>query len=120
MPVLPRVGSRMIESGREQAARLEVLHEVLRRAILDRAGRVVHLELGEDPDARVGAHARDLDQRRVPDRVEDVRVAPAMGCHSLVGVHLHVGPIVDRTDGGHGLTVLRVAAVSCRRPWPAG
>ena len=92
MPVLPDVGSRMIESAREQAARLEVLDQVLRDAILDRAGRVHHLELGEDPDGRVRRHPRDLDERRVADRVEDVVVAAAVRRERLVGVGVRRGP----------------------------
>ena len=55
MPVFPDVGSRMIESSRSRPARLEVLDQVLGDAVLDRARRVEHLELGEDADGRVRA-----------------------------------------------------------------
>ena len=96
MPVLPDVGSRMIESGVQQAALLEVLDQVLRDAILDRAGRVRHLELGEDADVRVRRHARDLDQRRVADRLEHVRVPAAVQGEALVGVEMVVRRRVQR------------------------
>ena len=55
-------------------------------AVLDRTRRVEHLELGEDADRRVRAHPRDLDQWRVPDRVEDVRVPPTVRGEVLVCV----------------------------------
>ena len=86
----------------EQAAPLEVLDEVLRDAILDRPGRVEHLELGEDADVRVRAHPRDLDQRRVPDRVEDVRVPTAVAGQALVRVRVVVIGVVEPPRDGHG------------------
>src|SRR5204862_1570749 len=41
----------------------------LRDAVLDRAGRVLSLELGVNADAADGT---ELDERRVPDQAEDV------------------------------------------------
>ena len=99
------VARRRLEDDRvlvEQAAPLEVLDEVLRDAILDRPGRVEHLELGEDADRRVRAHPRDLDQRRVPDRVEDVRVPPAVAGQALVGVRVVVIGVVEPPRDRHG------------------
>ena len=78
MPVLPDVGSRMIESGAEPAGAFEVVDQVLRGPVLDRAGRVEHLELGEEADRRLRRHARDLDERRVADRIEDAVEAAAV------------------------------------------
>ena len=74
----------------QAAARLEVLDQVLGDAILDRARRVEHLELGEDAHRGVRRHARDLDQRRVADGLEDVAVAAAMRDQRLVGVGVRV------------------------------
>ena len=73
----------------QQAAPLEVLDEVLRDAILDRPGRVEHLELGQDAHPRVRAHPRDLDEGRVPDRVEDVDEPPAVPGGGIVRVDSH-------------------------------
>ena len=101
MPVLPDVGSRMIESSWSRPRRFEVLDQVLRDAILDRARRVEHLELREDADVRVRAHPRDLDERRVPDRVEDVRVPPAVAGEALVRVRVVVIGVEPPRDG-HG------------------
>src|SRR5262249_37040908 len=46
-----------------------------RDAILDRARRVVGLELGPDADRGIGRKALELDQRRVADGLDDVPVA---------------------------------------------
>ncbi len=54
--------------------------------ILDRAGRVHHLELGEDPDSRIGRHPGNLHERRVADRVEDAVVAAAVRAQCVMGV----------------------------------
>ena len=118
MPVLPDVGSRMIESGPSSPRALEVLDEVLRDAVLDRPGGVQHLQLREDADVRVRAHPRDLDERRVPDRLEDVAVAAAVRDHRLVRVGV-------RVPGSCGCSCsLRGAARGrpsvSRRPSPAG
>ena len=97
----------------QAAARLEVLDQVLGDAILDRAGRVEHLELGEDAHVGVRRHARDLDQRRVADRLEDVAVAAAVRDQRLVGVRVRVLVFgLDRAAEGR-------PSVS-RRPSPAG
>ena len=89
MPVLPDVGSRMIES-RAAGRFLEVLDQVLRDAILDRAGRVHHLELREDAHVRVGRHARNFDEWRVSDRLEHVAIAAAVAGQALVRVEMVV------------------------------
>ena len=51
---------------------------------------------------RVRAHPRDLDERRVPDRVEDVRVAPAVRRELLVGVGVVVIGVGEPPRDGHG------------------
>ena len=63
----------------DQAAGLGVLDHRLGDAVLDRAGRVHRLELGPDAHARLGREAPQLDERRVADRLDDVRVAAATG-----------------------------------------
>ena len=79
MPVLPDVGSRIVWPGAIAPARLGVLDHRARDAILDRAGRVARLELGPDAHAGLGRQPLELDQRRVPDRLDDVAVAPPAG-----------------------------------------
>ena len=66
-------------AGRDRAALLGVLDQRPRDAVLDRAGRVVRLELGPDADARLGREPLELDERRVADRLDDVAVATAAG-----------------------------------------
>src|SRR6185312_12458608 len=57
---------------------LGVLDQGARNAVLDRARGVVRLELGPQVHARLGRQPRQLDQRRVPDRLDDVAIpAPA-------------------------------------------
>src|ERR1035441_4371800 len=46
---------------------------------LARAGRVARLQLGPDAHARLGREGRQLDQRRVADRLHDVPIAPSAG-----------------------------------------
>ena len=76
--MLPEVGSRIVWPGRISALVLGVLDQRPSHPVLDRAGRVVGLELGPDPDARLRAQSLELDQRRVPDRLDDVAIpAPA-------------------------------------------
>ena len=78
MPVLPEVGSRIVWPGSIAPRCLGVLDHRLGDAVLDRAGRVVALELGPDAHAGLGREARQLDERRVADRLEDVlEAAPA-------------------------------------------
>ena len=60
IPVLPLVGSMMIESGVQHAAPLEVLDQVLRDAILHGPGRVHELELGVEPDVRRSGDIRGI------------------------------------------------------------
>src|SRR5207245_371282 len=50
----------------------------LRDAVLQRTRRVLALELGPQPNGRLGGQALDADERRVPDRLEDV-----VGLHAL-------------------------------------
>ena len=66
-------------AGRDRAPLLGVLDQRARDAILDRAGRVVGLELGPDAHARLGRKTLQLDQRRVADGLDDVAVATAAG-----------------------------------------
>ena len=61
-------------AGRDQAVLLGALDQRARDAVLDRAGRVVALELGVDAHAGLGAEATQLDERRVADRLDDVAV----------------------------------------------
>src|SRR4051812_37756265 len=56
----------------EVPRRFGCLDHALRDAVLQRAGRVLALQLGPDVDARLGAEAREPDERRVSDRIEDV------------------------------------------------
>ncbi len=79
MPVLPDVGSRIVCPGAERALLLGVLDQRARDAILDRAGRVARLELRPDAHAGLRRQPRQLDQRRVPDRLHDVPVPASAG-----------------------------------------
>ena len=63
----------IVSPGLHRAAPLGVLDQRQRRAVLDRAGRVVALELGQDPDVRVGRDVLQLDERRLADRRDQVR-----------------------------------------------
>ena len=74
-------------AGRDRAPLLGVLDQRARDAVLDRAGRVVGLELGPDADARLGREPLELDQRRVADRLDDVAVATAAGAVSQLLGH---------------------------------
>ena len=58
MPVLPEVGSRMVWPGAISAVFLGALDHRARHAVLDRAGRVVALELDVDADAGLGLSLR--------------------------------------------------------------
>ena len=76
------VAARRLEqppAGLELARGLRRLDHRLRDAVLDRAGRVLALELRVDAH-RPGREAGQLDERRVPDEVEEARsgrLAPA-------------------------------------------
>ena len=101
--MLPDVGSRMIESGLQAMGFLEVRDQRPGDPVLDRARRVHHLELGEDPDVRVRRHPGDLDERRVADRVEDAVVAAAVRAQRLVGVLVLVAVARDHVCVPRGL-----------------
>ena len=60
-------------AGADRPAPLGVVDQRERRAVLDRPGRVVALELGQDADVRVGRDVLQLDERRVADRGDQVR-----------------------------------------------
>ena len=77
--MLPDVGSRIVWPGADRAPRLGVLDQRAGHAVLDRAGGVVALELGVDAHARLRRQPLQLDQRRVADRGDDVRVLPPAG-----------------------------------------
>ena len=66
-------------AGLDRALGLGGLDHRLRDPVLDRAGRVAALELGEDPHAGLRRQPRQLDQRRVADRLDHVAVAAAAG-----------------------------------------
>ena len=68
--MLPLVGSSSVRPGLELAGGLGRLDHRLRDAVLDRAGRVLALELRVELDARLRREARQLDERRVADQVE--------------------------------------------------
>ncbi len=68
-----RVPARRLEqlaAGLELAGRLGGLDHRLRDAVLDRAGRVLALELRVEPDAVLRRQPRQLDERGVADEVE--------------------------------------------------
>ena len=66
-------------AGPDRALLLGVLDQRARDAVLDRARRVVRLELRPDAHAGLGREPLELHQRRVADRLDDVAVAPAAG-----------------------------------------
>ena len=71
MPVFPLDGSRIVRPRRSSPERLGGVEHRERDAILDRAGRVLRLELREQADAGSGRQVRQLDERRVADRRGD-------------------------------------------------
>ena len=66
-------------AGLDRALGLRPLDHRLGDPVLDRAGGVAALELGEDPHSGVRRDPRQLDQRRVAHRLEDAPVAAAAG-----------------------------------------
>ena len=66
-------------AGHDRALGLGVLDEGAGDAVLDRAGGVARLELCPDAHARLGRETRELHERRVADRLDDVSVAPSAG-----------------------------------------
>ena len=54
----------------KRAVGLGIVDHRLGDAVLHRAGGVLRLELGQDPDVRVGAELADVDDRGVADQVE--------------------------------------------------
>src|SRR4051812_35705434 len=60
---------------REVSGVLCGLDHPLGDAVLQRAGRILALELGPEVDAGLRAETRKADERRVPDRLQDVVVA---------------------------------------------
>ena len=77
--------------GTQATAGLEVLDERPRHAILHGSGGVHELELGVQAHVGVGAHARDLDQRGVPDGIHDGRVTTTVRRRAVVGRGPDVG-----------------------------
>lgn len=59
-------------AGRQAAVRLRLLNHAQSDAVLDAAGRVKALQLGENLDVWVGGHMVDGDERRIADGVEHV------------------------------------------------
>src|SRR5207244_12039584 len=99
----------------------QILYQVVRRSILYRSGRVYRLELGEQPDVRVRAHARDLDERRVADGVEDVFVAAAMRRHARMRIRMQALAVVERLERpDRSRPAQRGHQAVNRLPWPAG
>ena len=136
MPVLPEVGSRIVWPGRDRALLLGVLDQRARDAVLDRAGRVVGLELGPDAHARLGRQPLELDERRVADRLDDVAVAAAAGavpqllrpyfrkCSHQTRYRMH-GPGTPRPEEAGPLSysrrdVLRMAGAGGAALWLGG
>ena len=87
--MLPEVGSRIVWPGAIAPSRLGGVDHRLRDPVLDRAGRVAALELGEDAHARLRREPRQLDQRRVADRLEDVLEAAPAGAVEELGSSSH-------------------------------
>ena len=71
-PVLPAVASTIVPPGFRRPSRSAASIIDSADAVLDRAARVCRFELEEQP-ARAGVEARDLDERRLADQVEDAR-----------------------------------------------
>ena len=71
-------------AGQQPAVLLGGLDHRLGDPVLDRAERVLHLELGEDAHVRVGREVGDVDDRRVADQVEHVGVHGADPRQSLL------------------------------------
>ncbi len=97
MPVLPLVGSRMIDSGprRSEATRSSKRY-LATRSLTEPVG-LTPSSLAYSRTFGVRAELRDLDQRRVPDGVDDRREPAAVPRRALVGVRAQVG--VDRGAG---------------------
>ena len=73
----PRVPARRLDdrpTGPQRPLRLGVLDHLLTNPVLDAPARVHHLEFGEDEALDAAHDLRQLDERRIPDRLEDVRV----------------------------------------------
>jgi hypothetical protein len=105
--VLPDVGSRIVCPGRMSPRSSASSMSERRHAVLDRAGRVRRLELGPDPDGRLGRQPLELDERRVADGLHEVGVAPAAGAG------------LQRRDG-HGRSVAQQGSQTVRLgPMPA-
>src|SRR6202012_2811158 len=65
-------------AGADQALVLGILEHRASHPVLDRPGGAAGLELGPDPGSRLWTEALELDQRRVPDCLDDVAItAPA-------------------------------------------
>ena len=74
-------------SRRDQALGLGPVDHRLGDAILDRAGRIAALELREDPHPGPRRQARQLDERRVADRLENALELAAAGSVQQVATH---------------------------------
>ena len=109
IPVFPLVGSSRRASGLELARRLGSLDHRLRDAVLDRARRVLALELRVQPDGRLGREPGELDERRRADQVEE-RGRERAG-HGVRRVRS--GTAGHRRQEDHGLAVVdrRIEAV---------
>jgi hypothetical protein len=81
MPVFPEVCSRIVLSFVSSPPRLGPREHEEGGPVLDRAAGVVPLELGEDPNTRVGAKAPQRDERRVADGVPEVVGAKVLSDH---------------------------------------
>ncbi len=94
-----RVAARRLEqlaTGDELAARLGRLDHRLRDAVLDRAGRVLALELGVDLHVRVRRQVTQLDERRRADQVEHARGHERRPLHERRLAARHGGEQDDR------------------------
>ena len=72
--MLPLVGSRIVRLPLSFAVGLRPLVHLQADTVLDAAGGVGPLQLGENPHVRLGAHVLQFHRRRVADGVEDTLV----------------------------------------------
>jgi len=73
----PGVPARRLDdrpAGLQRPLRLGVLDHLLSNPILDAPARVHHLEFGEDEALHTVHDLRQLDERCIPDRLEDVGI----------------------------------------------
>jgi hypothetical protein len=83
MPVLPEVGSIMMESGRICPAAFD---HGQADAVLDAVGGAIEFEFGEDLAGGAGGQPVDANQRRIADQFSDVVGYVHAGTPRVAGV----------------------------------